>query len=120
MQGQGAGWEGAVQNLCKHCSLSAEWLFTPSLLTPPPAHPLSCPGSLVEREQSHVKELHLSTHPHCSRLRKLADLLIAEQEHSRQERNPRVSQTQVQGYAGLYLRVETSLLSLSISSWWVD
>ena len=65
-----------------------------------------------------MKELHLSTHPHCSRLR-LADLLIAEQEHSRQEK-PKSSQTQVQGYAGLYLRVETSLFSLSISSWWVD
>nr|XP_035156541.2 inactive serine/threonine-protein kinase TEX14 isoform X16 [Callithrix jacchus] len=34
-----------------------------------------------------VKELNLSTHPHCSKLR-LADLLIAEQEHSSKLRHP--------------------------------
>lgn len=66
-------------------------LLTPLLLTPSPAHSLSCPGSLVwNGSRVTVKELHLSTHPHCSRLR-LADLLIAEQEHSRQEKPKSIS-----------------------------
>lgn len=63
--------------------MSAEVAVHSLLLTPPPAHTLSCPGSLVwNGSRVTVKELHLSTHPHCSRLR-MADLLIAEQEHSR-------------------------------------
>lgn len=52
------------------------------LLSPSP-FALSCSFSLVwNRSRVTVKELNLPTHPHCSRLR-LADLLIAEQEHSR-------------------------------------
>lgn len=86
LQGRVVGVGGAVQNLCEHYSsdhVSAEVAVHSLLLTPRSAHTLSCPGSLVwNGSRVTVKELHLPTHPHCSRLR-LADLLIAEQEHSR-------------------------------------
>lgn len=59
-----------------------DW-FPGAVATQPPPCILSCSFSLVwNRSRVTVKELNLPTHPHCSRLR-LADLLIAEQEHSR-------------------------------------
>ncbi|EGV96622.1 Testis-expressed protein 14 [Cricetulus griseus] len=53
-------------------------------------------GSLIQglvwnRSRVTVKELNLPTRPHCSRLR-LADLLIAEQEHSSNLRHPNLLQ----------------------------
>lgn len=63
-----SGWR--APHWCTGCSL-------------PLACTVSCPCSLVwHGSRVTVKELGLPTHPNCSRLQ-LADLLIAEQEHSR-------------------------------------
>lgn len=74
-----------LYRFCVNTTLVSRWrashwrtgCSSPSALT------LSRPCSLVwNGSRVTVKELNLPSHPHCSRLR-LADLLIAEQEHSR-------------------------------------
>lgn len=59
-----------------------DW-FTKAVATQPfSPYTLSSFSLVWNRSRVTVKELNLPTRPHCSRLR-LADLLIAEQEHSR-------------------------------------